>query len=182
MSGRIIPTILGKGWRFPGIGPLPTFFFFFFLDSALELSWRLWLCHLACWLRIMVQSEVDLSVILDTFDSNLFMLCPQAMSFFQKLCPAISTLGFSSMWTKNFQMYKLGLEKEEEPEIKLPTFTASWRKQGSSRRTSISAFLTMPKPLTVWSQQTVEYSSRDGNTRPRDLPPEKSVCRSGSNS
>ena len=47
-------------------------------------------------------------------------------------------------------MFKLRLEKAEEPEIKLPTFTGSWRKQGNSRKTSISALLTMPKPLTVW--------------------------------
>ena len=37
----------------------------------------------------------------------------------------ILQLGFSSMWTKNFQMYKLGLEKAEESEIKLPTCTGS---------------------------------------------------------
>ena len=43
-----------------------------------------------------------------------------------------------------------GLEKAEEPEIKLPTSAGSSKKQDSSRRTSISAFLTMPKPLTVW--------------------------------
>ena len=43
-----------------------------------------------------------------------------------------------------------GLEKEEEPEIKLPTSAGSWKKQESSRKTSISALLTMPKPLTVW--------------------------------
>ena len=42
------------------------------------------------------------------------------------------------------------LEKAEEPEIKLPTSAASWKKQESSRKTSISALLTMPKPLTVW--------------------------------
>ena len=42
------------------------------------------------------------------------------------------------------------LEKTEEPEIKLPTSAGSWKKQESSRKTSISAFLTMPKPLTVW--------------------------------
>ena len=47
-------------------------------------------------------------------------------------------------------MFKLVLEKAEEPEIKLPTSTGSWKKQESSRKTSISAFLTMPKPLTVW--------------------------------
>ena len=40
--------------------------------------------------------------------------------------------------------------KAEEPEIKLPTSAGSWKKQGSSRKISISAFLTMPKPLTVW--------------------------------
>ena len=43
-----------------------------------------------------------------------------------------------------------GLEKAEEPEIKLPTSAGSSKKQESSRKTSISAFLTMPKPLNVW--------------------------------
>ena len=49
-----------------------------------------------------------------------------------------------------FLMFKLVLEKAEEPEIKLPTSVGSWKKQQSSRKTSISALLTMPKPLTVW--------------------------------
>ena len=79
-------------------------------------------------------------------------------------------------------MFKLDLEKAEEPEIKLPTSYGSSKKQESSRKTSISALLTMPKPLTVWITQTVENFSRDGNTRPPDLPLEKSVGRSGSNS
>ena len=43
-----------------------------------------------------------------------------------------------------------GLEKAEEAEIKLPTSSGSLKKQESSRKTSISALLTMPKPLTVW--------------------------------
>ena len=43
-----------------------------------------------------------------------------------------------------------GLDKAEEPEIKLPTSAGSWTKQESSRKTSISALLTTPKPLTVW--------------------------------
>ena len=47
-------------------------------------------------------------------------------------------------------MFKLDLEKAEEPEIKLPTSVGSWKKQESSRKTSISALLTVPKPLTVW--------------------------------
>ena len=145
-------------------------------------------------------------------------------------------------------MFKLVLEKADEPEIKLPTSTGSWKKQESSRKTSISALLTMPKPLTVWitincgkffkpgfnstwtmnfqmfqldlqkaeepeiklriiekskrvpenhllllywlcqslwlcrSQQTVENSSRHGNTRPPYLSPEKPLCRSRSDS
>ena len=48
-----------------------------------------------------------------------------------------------------FQMFKLVLEKAEEPEIKLPTSGGSSKKQGVSRKTSISALLTIPKPLTV---------------------------------
>ena len=48
------------------------------------------------------------------------------------------------------QMFKLVLEKAEEPEIKMPTSAGSWKKQESSRKTSISALLTMPKPLTLW--------------------------------
>ena len=49
-----------------------------------------------------------------------------------------------------FQMFKLDLEKAEEPEIKLPTSAGSLKNQDSSRKTSISALLTMPKPLTMW--------------------------------
>ena len=47
-------------------------------------------------------------------------------------------------------MFKLVLENAEELEIKLPTSAGSSKKQESSRKTSISALLTMPKPLTVW--------------------------------
>ena len=66
-----------------------------------------------------------------------------------KECSKFSKPGFSNTWTVNFQMFKLVLEKSEESEIKLPTSTGSWKKQESSRKTSISALLTMPKPLTV---------------------------------
>ena len=54
------------------------------------------------------------------------------------------------MQTKDLQMSKLGLEKEEELEIKLPTFSGLQRKQGNFRKTSISVLLTMVKPLSVW--------------------------------
>ena len=67
-----------------------------------------------------------------------------------KSCSKFSKPGFSSMWTVNFLMFKMVLEKAEEPEIKLPTSAGSWEEQESSRKTSISALLTMPKPLTVW--------------------------------
>ena len=67
-----------------------------------------------------------------------------------KSCSKCSKPGFSNTWTMNFLMFKLVLGKAEEPEIKFPTSAGSWKKQESSRKTSISAFLTMPKPLTVW--------------------------------
>ena len=82
----------------------------------------------------------------------------------------------------NFQIFKLVLEKAEEPEIKLLTSTASLKKQESSRKTSISALLTMPKSLTMWITINRGNSETDGDTRQPDLPLEKSVCRSGSNS
>ena len=47
-------------------------------------------------------------------------------------------------------MFNLALENAEEPEVKLPVSTVSSKKQESSRKTSISALVTMPKPLTVW--------------------------------
>ena len=77
-----------------------------------------------------------------------------------KECSKFSKPGFSNTWTVNFQMFKLVLEKAEEPELKLPTSAGSWKKQESSRKTSISALLTRPKPLTVGSQYTVENSER----------------------
>ena len=84
--------------------------------------------------------------------------------------------------TTNFQMFKLVLEKAEEPEIKLPTSAGSWKKQESSRKPPISALLTMPTPLTVWITINWKILKDIGNTRPPDLPLEKPVCRSGSNS
>ena len=152
--------------------------------------------------------------------------------------------GFNTVWTMNFQMFKLNLEKAEEPEIKLSVSAESLKKQENSRKTSATAakllqscptlcdpmdgsppgssvpgilqartlewvaisfsnawewkvkvkslsrvqlssitdLLTMTKPLFYGSQHTVENSSRNWNIRPPYLPPEKSVCRSGSNS
>ena len=60
------------------------------------------------------------------------------------------TLCFNSTLTKNLQMFKLDLEKAEEPEVKLLTSIESLKKQESSGKTSTSALLATLKPLTVW--------------------------------
>ena len=71
------------------------------------------------------------------------------------------------MWTVNFQILKLNLEKAEEPQIKLATSVGSSKKKESSKKTSISALLTLPKVLLDYAkafdcgpQQTVENSER----------------------
>ena len=74
-----------------------------------------------------------------------------------------------------------GFRKGRGTRTQIAISAGSSKKQESSRKTSISALLTMPKPL-CGSQQTVGNSSRDENTRPPYLTPEKSVCRSRSNS
>ena len=79
-------------------------------------------------------------------------------------------------------MFKLGLEIAEDLQIKLPTSAGTQKKQENSRKTSTSASLTTQKPLTVWITINCGKSERDGNTRPPNLPLEKSVCRPGSNS
>jgi len=57
-------------------------------------------------------------------------------------------------------VFKLDLEKAEEPEINLPTSVGSHKKQENSRRISTSVSLTMPKPLTVWTTQTGKFFKR----------------------
>ena len=80
-------------------------------------------------------------------------------------------------------MFKLILEKAEEPDIKLSTSAGSWKKQESSRETSISALLAMPKPLTVWIIKNCrKFFKRDGNIRSFYLSPDKYVCKTRNNS
>ena len=69
----------------------------------------------------------------------------------------------------NFLMFKLVFEKAEEPEIKLPTSAGSSKKQESFRKTSTSALLTLPKPLTIWITINCGKSERDWNTKQPDL-------------
>ena len=76
-------------------------------------------------------------------------------------------------------MFKLVLEKAEEAEIKLPTSAGSWKKQEFQRKI---CFIDYAKAFDCVDHNKLENSERDGNTRPPDLPLEKSVCRLGSNS
>ena len=78
-------------------------------------------------------------------------------------------------------MFKLDLEKPEESDHIANIRWIMEKAREFQKKTSTSPLLTMPKSL-CGSQETVENSSRHGNTRPPDLPLEKSVCRSGSNS
>ena len=79
--------------------------------------------------------------------------CTTALiSHASKVSLKFSKLNFNSMWSMNFQMFKLDLEKAEEPEIKLPTLLDNRKSKGipEKKKTSTSASLTMPKPLIVW--------------------------------
>ena len=112
------------------------------------------LCKLGL-VRSAVLPEVLPLVLGSSFDHPLFYFhwLFSSLSFshrhFGLLFPTLTT-GFSNTWTVNFLLFKLVLEKAEEPEIKLPTSARSWKYQEHSRKTSTSALSTMPKPWTVW--------------------------------
>ena len=76
----------------------------------------------------------------------LYHLSHQGSHMLIRLCSKSFKLGFSR-WTESFQMYKMGFEETEEPEIKLPTFVGSWRKQGSSRGNISFCFIAYVKSL-----------------------------------
>ena len=79
--------------------------------------------------------------------SHHLLLC-RPLLLLPSVFPSIRV--FSNGSARNNREPLKGLEKAEEPEIKLPTSAGSSKKQESSRKRSISALLTMPKPLTVW--------------------------------
>ena len=79
-------------------------------------------------------------------------------------------------------MYKLGLEKPEEPEVKVPASIELQKKQESSRKNIYFSFTDYAKAFDCVDHHKLDNSERDGNTRPPDLPLEKPICRSGSNS
>ena len=82
----------------------------------------------------------------------------------------------------NFQMFKLVLEKAEEPQIKLPTSTVLTKKTSKFQENIYFCFIDYVKSFDCVDHNKLENSERDGNTRPPDLPLEKPICRSGSNS
>ena len=73
-------------------------------------------------------------------------------------------------------MLKLDLEKAEKPEIKLPTSTGSSKKQ-EFQKNIYFCFIDNAKAFDCVDHNKLENSERDGNTRPPDLPPEKSQVR-----
>ena len=94
----------------------------------------------------------------------------------ERLCSKFFNLGFSSMWTKNFQMYKLSLEKAKEAEIKLSAFIGHRESKEIPEKYLLLFHWLQSRLWLCGSQQTVENSQREGNTRSPYLSPEKSVC------
>ena len=76
----------------------------------------------------------------------------------------------------NFQMFKLDLERAEEPEIKLPISIGSSKKQREFQKNIYFYFIDYAKAFDCVDHNKLENSSRDGNTRPPDVPLAKSVC------
>ena len=99
-----------------------------------------------------------------------------------KSCSKSSKLGFNSTWFENFQMFKLILEKAEEPEIKLPTSIGIIEKTRAFQKNIYFCFIDYAKAFDCVDRNKLENSERGGNTRPPDLSLEKPVRRSGSNS
>ena len=79
-------------------------------------------------------------------------------------------------------MFKVDLGKAEEPEIKLPTFIGSQKKSKRIPEKIYFCFIDNAKPFDCVDHNKLGYSSRDGNSRPPYLPPEKPVYKLRSNS
>ena len=88
----------------------------------------------------------------------------------EKLLSKSFKLGFSSIWTENFQMYKMDLEKAEEPEIKLPTSAGS-QKAKQFQKNIYFCFTDYKKTLTV-DHNKLENFWRDENNKSPYLSPE----------
>ena len=106
----------------------------------------------------------------------------QSSHMLVKQCLKFSKLGFNSTWTVNFQMLKLNLKSKSNQRSNCQHLLDHWESKRVPGKHLLLLYWLCQSLWLCGSQQTVENSSRDGNTRPSDLPPEKSVCRSGSNS
>ena len=104
------------------------------------------------------------------------------ISHASKVMLTILQPGFNSTWTMNLQMFKVNLEKAEEPEIKVPTSIGSLKKAREFQKNIYFCITDYAKTFDCVDYNKLENSERDGTTRPPYLPPEKSVCRSRSNS
>ena len=99
-----------------------------------------------------------------------------------KWCSKFSKPGFNSTWTKNFQMFKLGLKRQRNQGSNCQHPLDHWKRKGVPEKHLLLLYWLCQSLWLCGSQQTVENSSRDGNTRSSYLPPEKSIWRSRSNS
>ena len=136
----------------------PVYFYKFVSSKPGQLYRELWLSR---WAELMVLMGGKCTACIHSYAPALFSFdsfwsSPMCSIYLRKLkihknviCLKSLKVGFSSTWTKNFQIYKMGFKEAEEPEIKLLTSNGSWRKQGSARKTSTSAPLTMLKFLTM---------------------------------
>ena len=97
------------------------------------------------------------------------------ISHVSKVMLKFCMLGFSTIQTKNFQMSKLDLEKEEELEIKLPTFAGLWKKQGNFRKTCISVSSTMLKAFDCVDHDKLRKALREKGTQ-TILPVSRETC------
>ena len=100
-----------------------------------------------------------------------------------KQCAKFYKRGFNSTWIVNFQIFKGSwYRKGRGTRDQLSTFIGSSKKRETPKTHLLLLYWLRQSLRLCGSQLTVGNSSRDGNTRPSDQPPEKSVCRSGSNS
>ena len=104
------------------------------------------------------------------------------MSHASKVTLKILQAGLQQYENWELPMFKLNLEKEEEPETKLPTSIGITEEAREFQKNIYFCFIDYAKAFDCVDHNKLENSERDGNTRPPDLPPEKSVCRSRSNS
>ena len=99
-----------------------------------------------------------------------------------KSCSKFSKPGFTNTWTVNFQMFKLVLEKAENQRSNCQHLLDHQKSKRVPEKHLFLLYWLCQSLRLCGSQYTVENSERDGNTRPPDLPLEKPICRSGSNS